>query len=80
MGEITIRMSEQSDRAALGRLAALDSRGSAPSEALLGFQGRALVAAMPLDGGEPIADPFEHTAQLVDLLKLRAAQALEEAA
>ena len=80
MGEITIRMSEQSDRAALGRLAALDSRGTAPRDALLGFKGEALVAALPLDGGEPIADPFERTAQLIDLLKLRATQTVEEAA
>ena len=33
------------------------------------------MAALPLDGGEPIADPFHHTAEIVDLLRLRAAQA-----
>ena len=80
MGDITIRVSEQSDRAALGRLAALDSRDALPGKALLGFQSGALVAAVPLDGGEPIADPFEYTSQVVDLLKLRAVQTVREAA
>ena len=80
MGDITIRMSEASDRAALGRLAALDSRDKLRGEALLGFERGALVAALPLDGGEPIADPFEFTAGVVDLLKLRAYQAQGQAA
>jgi hypothetical protein len=33
-----------------------------------------LRAALPLDGSTPIADPFFRGAELVDLLRLRAAQ------
>jgi hypothetical protein len=33
-----------------------------------------VLAALPLAGGKPIADPFFRTAELVGLLELRAAQ------
>jgi hypothetical protein len=36
-----------------------------------------LVAAVPLAGGQTLADPFERTEQLVRLLELRAAQLRE---
>ena len=75
MGVITIRRSADQDQRAIDRLAGLDSRQSPQGEALLAFEGEDLVAALPLDGGEAIADPFQHTAEVVDLLRLRAAQA-----
>jgi hypothetical protein len=36
--------------------------------------GGELVAALPLDGGRPLADPFTHTTDIVRMLELRAAQ------
>ena len=75
MGVITIRRSTNQDRDAIGRLAGLDSSHRPQGQALLAFDGRELVAALPLDGGKPIADPFHYTAEVVDLLRLRAAQA-----
>jgi hypothetical protein len=33
-----------------------------------------VVAALPLDGGRPLADPFRRTAGAVELLALRARQ------
>ena len=75
MGVITIRRSRDQDLSAIGRLAGLDSRHEPAGHALLAFDGEELVAALPLDGGEAIADPFHHTAEIVDLLRLRAAQA-----
>ena len=74
MGVITIRRSNHHDRDVLGRLAELDSRHAPRGDALLAFDDRELVAALPLEGGEPIADPFHYTAEVVDLLRLRAAQ------
>src|SRR5205809_6228850 len=70
---ITIRSSDTADAGALLRLAALDS-----AEPLNG--GRTLVAevngslraALPLDGGRAIADPFVETAHLVELLRSHA--------
>jgi hypothetical protein len=75
---IIIRRSTDEDRLAIAELAELDSRRDAPGgEALLAFIGTELRAALPLDGGEAIADPFHHTAELVDLLRVRAPQALQ---
>jgi hypothetical protein len=73
---IIIRRSTDEDRLAIAELAELDSRRGAPrGETLLAFIGTELRAALPLDGGEAIADPFHHTAELVDLLRVRATQA-----
>lgn len=80
MGDITIRTSSNQDRNAIGDLAALDSQSRPHGDALLAFEGDELVAALPFDGGRPIADPFHHTAEIVDLLQLRAAQAQMPAA
>lgn len=74
---IIIRRSTDEDRLAIVELAALDSRRAPQREALLAFIGTELRAALPLDGGEAIADPFHHTAELVDLLRVRARQALQ---
>ena len=38
----------------------------------------AILAAMPLSGGRAIADPFEPTAELLDLLALRREQLMRE--
>ena len=74
---IIIRRSTDEDRLAIVELAGLDSRPAPRGEALLAFIGTELRAALPLDGGEPIADPFHRTAELVDLLRVRARQALQ---
>jgi hypothetical protein len=71
---IIIRRSTDEDRLAIAELAALDSRRAPRRETLLAFIGTELRAALPLDGGEAIADPFHHTAELVDLLRVRAPQ------
>jgi hypothetical protein len=76
MGDIiTIRRSTGTDTKAIGRLAQLDSRPAPRGDALLAFVDDELLAAMPLDGGDAVADPFHRTAEVVDLLKLRAGQA-----
>jgi hypothetical protein len=72
---LTIRLAVSADAEALGRLAQLDS---APPPALVpmlvGEVGGELRAALPLDGGPAIADPFRRTAGLVALLAERARQ------
>src|SRR5438093_474407 len=71
---VTIRRSHARDRAALQRLAQLDSRRLAEGEVLVAEVDGELRAALPLEGGTGIADPFRPTAPLVSLLGLRAAQ------
>jgi hypothetical protein len=71
---IIIRRSTDEDRPAIAELAALDSRRPPQAEALLAYIGTELRAALPADGGEAIADPFHHTAELVELLRIPAPQ------
>ena len=73
---VTIRRVDVSDedRANLATLAALDSR-EMPHGPVLGAEVRGrLMAAISLDSGEVVADPFKRTGELRSLLKLRAAQ------
>ena len=72
---ITIRLSDPSDEEALRRLAALDS-ARLPSERplLVGEVDQELWAALDVMGATLIADPFRRTAEVADLLQLRADQ------
>jgi hypothetical protein len=73
-GEVTVRLADYSDAAALVRLAALDSAQVPDGPVLVAEAGDQPVAAMPLHGGRPIADPFHRTTALVEMLDLRARQ------
>ena len=74
MEALAIRLEATGDHAALARLAALDSAELPRRPLLLAEAGGEIVAAVPLRGGRAIADPFRPTAEIVDLLRLRAAQ------
>jgi hypothetical protein len=72
--QIVIRPARTDDGYALSRLAVLDSSSAPTGRVLLAEVDGELVAALPIDGGRTIADPFRATAALVALLELRAAQ------
>ena len=74
MSNVTVRRSTPADRAALGRLAELDSGRPPRGPALVAEIDSRMLAALPLGGGRPIADPFKPTAELLDLLELRRSQ------
>jgi hypothetical protein len=71
---ITVRYSVASDLSELARLAALDSATPPRGPALIAEADSRMLAALPLGSGRPIADPFEPTAEIVELLRLRAEQ------
>jgi hypothetical protein len=71
---LTLRHASAADDAALVRLAALDSSRVPSGELLVGELDGVLVAAVSIDTGAVIADPFEHTAAIVESLRLRASQ------
>jgi hypothetical protein len=74
--DLTIRFALPADAAALHDLAALDSAPRTPAgEVLVAESGGALVAALSLDDGRVVADPFRPTADVVALLRVRAGQA-----
>jgi hypothetical protein len=69
---VSIYLSELDE--AIERLAQLDSARRPSGPVLVAAVGGEPVAALPLDGGPAIADPFQRTAALVSLLELRLAQ------
>ncbi len=71
---IAIRHAGERDRAAVERLAALDSSRAPRGEVLLGEVDGEAWAALSLDDGHAIADPFRRSAGIVSLLRARAGQ------
>lgn len=74
-----IRTASDSDGHGLRRLAELDSQRPLGGHILIGEIGGRPAAALSLNDGRVVADPFQHTAQLTQSLRLRAA-ALQAAA
>jgi hypothetical protein len=71
---LTLRLATSADRSALARLAELEQTTAPAEPVLLGVMMQRPVAALSLRDGTVIADPFAPTAQLVELLRLRARQ------
>lgn len=72
--EVTVRLARSSDARQLSLLAALDSAPAPQGQFLIAESEAHIVAALPLAGGRPIADPFRCTSALVQMLELRADQ------
>jgi hypothetical protein len=66
---LTIRRADAADNGALVRLAALDSASPPTGNALLAEVGDELWAAIDLDTGTAIADPFRPSGDMVELLR-----------
>jgi len=71
---VTLRYSSVADRDNLRRLAELDSARVPASTSLVAEVDGRLRAALPLDGSPAFADPFHRGLDLVELLRVRAAQ------
>ncbi len=69
---VTLRYAAAADAQGLRNLAELDSALPPALPALVAEIDGRIRAALPLDGGAPIADPFHRGAELLDLLRLRA--------
>ena len=69
---LTIRRATAADAFALRRLAAIDSAAPPTGEVLLAEMGSELWAAVSVDSGAAIADPFRPSGDLVELLRFRA--------
>lgn len=71
---LVIRLATAGDQKAIARLSELDSRPTPAGTTLIAEQRGALVAAVSLLDGDQIADPFVATADITELLRLRARQ------
>jgi hypothetical protein len=67
---VTIRRAASTDAVLLQRLARLDSAAPLPGPVLLAESGGVPIAAISLNTGLVAADPSEHTAASVQLLRL----------
>jgi hypothetical protein len=72
MTPILVRPARAVDSDALRILAALDSARPLTGDVLIAVSGGDIAAAMSLDTGAVIADPFQSTAHLVELLRTAA--------
>jgi hypothetical protein len=72
--QVTVRRFQERDIDAIRILAALDEKDLPKGGVLVAELHGELVAALPLDGGPALADPFRPTASIVELLRLRASQ------
>ena len=70
--DITIRDSRPADTPALRRLAALDSKNLPDGDMIVAEISGEVVAAYSPATTRTIADPFRRTADVVDLLRVRA--------
>jgi hypothetical protein len=77
---VTIRHAAAPDLPSLERLAALDSQRVPSGELFVAEVDGRLLAATSIDTGAVIADPFEHTAAIVQLLRVQADAARPAAA
>ena len=75
---LTIRRASADDTFALKRLAAVDSAAPPTGEVLLAEMGDELWAAVSVETGAAIADPFRPSADLVALLRFRARRVRNE--
>jgi hypothetical protein len=78
--EMVLRADRPTDESTLRRLAALDSKRPLRNRSLVAeVDGRA-VAAIDLQDGRVVADPFVPTSEVVELLRVRADRMQPEAA
>jgi hypothetical protein len=70
--EIRIRQATARDAFALRSLAALDDKPALKGEILLAEEAGELRAAISLESGRAVANPFARTAALVDMLRVAA--------
>jgi hypothetical protein len=71
---ITLRLSDRNDEPAIERLGGLSERQLPSGRYLVAEVDGRVWAALPLSGGEPLADPFLPALEVKELLSLRVAQ------
>jgi hypothetical protein len=71
---LTVRLATSADKPALERLAELEETTTPAEPVLLDVVMQRPVAALSLANGKVVADPFTHTRELLELMKVRARQ------
>jgi hypothetical protein len=80
MTNLTIRLATSDDAFAVRRLAVVDSSDPPTGSLLIAEVDDELWAALSLDTGAAVADPFRPSGEVVDLLRFHAGHVTAEAA
>lgn len=73
-GSVELRLATASDQSTLDRLAALETDASLRGPALIGLVDGRAAAALDLTTGRVVADPFQPTAHVAELLRAQRSQ------
>ena len=76
-GSVAVRLAGPADEHAIRRVAALDSRKAPSGRVLVAEADGEIVAALSVEDGSAVADPFRWTSDIVALMELRAGQLVE---
>src|SRR3712207_53569 len=71
---VAVRSARADDEAAIRRVAALDGKPAPVGHVLVAEADGQVIAALPVAGGQAVADPFTWTIDVVALMEMRARQ------
>lgn len=71
---VAVRLARPEDEAAIRRIASLDGKKAPAGRLLVAEADGEVIAALPIAGGDAVADPFQWTSDVVALMEMRAEQ------
>jgi hypothetical protein len=71
---VAVRLARPEDESAIRRVAALDGKKAPAGRVLVAEADAEIIAALPIGGGQAVADPFRWTSDVVALMAMRAEQ------
>ena len=71
---VAVRLARPEDESAVRRIASLDGKKAPAGRVLVAEADREIIAALAIDGGHAVADPFRWTSDVVALMEMRAEQ------
>jgi hypothetical protein len=71
---VAVRLARPEDESAIHRVASLDGKKAPAGRVLVAEADSEIIAALAIDGGNAVADPFRWTSDVVALMEMRAEQ------
>jgi hypothetical protein len=71
---VAVRLAHAEDEEAIRRIAALDGKKAPEGRILVAEADHEVIAALAINGGHAVADPFRWTSDVVALMEMRAEQ------
>lgn len=71
---VAVRLARPEDEAAINRIASLDGKKAPAGRLLVAEADGEVIAALSVEGGNAVADPFRWTSDVVALMEMRAEQ------